>query len=245
MIKIGKVSRITGKTTVVIALALGGGAVISSSAFAALTTVATGSNTVEAGTLLLQQDAASTGGTVSGGIGTAISQMAAGDTVNRYIDLTRAGNLDAQLPKLTLTADNTPLTNQDERGLYVEINQCDVAYDVTDGSCSGNESSALANTSAYSLTAGPVALDLDSTLAGATSHLKVSFTILQKNASTGASEEYAETTVNGDIFEDQSVGDQGTYNSGWGSSENSVQGANAVLSWVFSEELRTTTTTNS
>lgn len=242
MSKISKAGRLTGKLAVAVALALGGGAVVSSSAFAALTTVATGSNTVEAGTLLLQQT--ETGS--SGGIDTNITLMAPGDTVNRYIDLTRIGNLDGQLPTLTLTdGAGGPLTDQAERGLYVQIQQCTDVYDVTDGTCtnSGTETTVLTNTSVFDLSSISADLSLISSLSGAESHLKVTFSILQEDSS-GDIEDYEETTVNGDVYEDQETDEQSDWNSGW-TGGDSVLGDTADLNWVFTEELRTNTNTNS
>ena len=246
MSKISKASRLTGKIAIVTALTLGGGAVVSSSAFAALTTVATGSNTVEAGTLLLQQTASTTNGTTSGGIDTNISLMAPGDVVNRYIDLTRAGSLDAQSPKLTLTnaGGASPLVDQSQKGLYVMIQQCSNEYDVTDGSCAnpGTETTVLANTSVYDLSSISADLSLISSLSGAESHLKVTFSINQE-AANGSIEDYQETTVNGNVYDDQSSGEQSTFNANWNGGE-SVLGGTVNLNWVFSEELRTNTVTN-
>jgi len=227
MNKLRHASTLTGKVVIVIAAVLGGGALVSSSAFAALSAVATGSNTVESGKLLLQQASSSVAG-ITGGITSNISLIASGDTVNRYIDLTRAGNLDGQTPTLTLTAGSSALTNQADRGLHIAIKQCeDGAYNasgacLTSGGAAGTERSVLADTSVYTLTSTTPALNLASTIAGATSHLKVIYTVVGD-----------EVSVNGVLPTGVDA-----YNPSF--SGTTIQGVAATtITWSFREALRT------
>ena len=82
------------KIVIVSAATLGGAALVSSSVFASLTATATNTaQSVQTGTLKLTQ--ASSTSPASGGITTAISVMAPGDTVNRYIDVVNGGTLNA------------------------------------------------------------------------------------------------------------------------------------------------------
>lgn len=226
MKKYSKAGRVTAKAAVVVAAVIGGTTLVSSSAFAALTAVATAGNTVESGTLLLQQASSvfADAGT-STGITTNISLMASGDTVNRYIDLTRPGTLDAQTPTLALSAGASALTNQADRGLHIAIKQCETGAYTSAGVCSGTtpvERVVLADTSVFALTSTTPALNLASTLAGATSHLKVIYTISGD-----------ETSVNG--VKPTAVN---AFNPSF--SGTSIQGiAATAINWTFLEQLRT------
>ena len=90
------------KITIVVAAALGGAGMVASNVFAALTATATNTSggSVTTGTLSLTYSAL--GG--SGEFTSAITAMGPGDTVNRYINLNIAGNLDGETPTLQLSS---------------------------------------------------------------------------------------------------------------------------------------------
>lgn len=221
MKKLLSAGTLTAKVAIVAAAALGGTALVSSSVFASLTATASnagGTGSVTSGTLKLTQAASGVTG-ITGGFTTAISGMAPGDTVNRYIDLTNGGTLDGSAMTLGLAATpSTALTTDGTNGLKITINQCSVAWSAT-GTCSGTTTSnVLAQTSALSL-ATPATLTLasGSLLAAAVSHLQISMTLPAGS----------EVVSNGTL----PVG--------------TVQGLTTALTWTFTETLRTNTTTNS
>ena len=90
------------KIVIVSAATLGGAALISSSVFTVLTATATNTSaqTLTSGTLQLTQVAS--GSASSAGFTSQISNIAPGDTDNRYIDLKNVGNLDSAAMKLRL-----------------------------------------------------------------------------------------------------------------------------------------------
>ena len=142
--------------------------------------------------------------------------MGPGDTVNRYINLTNGGTLDAINPTLQISA--TPanaLTTSATAGIQVTIKNCTVDW-TNAGVCSGTQTTALAATAASAL-GSAAALTLPSTLAGAVSHLQISIAL---PAGT-------ENTLNG-------VLPGGT-----------IQGLTTAITWTFNETERTGTTTNS
>ena len=196
---------------------MGGTALVSSSVFASLTATATNTSggSVATGTLSLTQAASGVAG-ITGGFTTAISAMGPGDTVNRSINLTNGGTLDAINPTLQISA--TPanaLTTSATAGIQVTIKNCTVDW-TNAGVCSGTQTTALAATAASAL-GSAAALTLPSTLAGAVSHLQISIAL---PAGT-------ENTLNG-------VLPGGT-----------IQGLTTAITWTFNETERTGTTTNS
>ncbi|TRZ55146.1 MAG: hypothetical protein D4S00_07525 [Streptomycetaceae bacterium] len=218
MKKLRSTGRFIAKILIIITALIGGGSLVSSSAFAALTATAFnpgGTGSVAVGTLKLIQAASSVPG-ITGGFATAISAVAPGDTVNRYVDLTNSGTLDGSTMTLRLTPDAVnALTSDGTNGLQITIVQCSVAY-TNAGACSGSETAVVTST-ATALVASHIPISLASFLSGAISHLKISITL---PAGT-------EVVENG-------VLPAGT-----------VQGLTAALTWTFTEALRANTTTNS
>ncbi|MBC7463152.1 MAG: hypothetical protein H7227_02710 [Actinobacteria bacterium] len=211
------IGTMTAKVAIVAAAALGGTALVSSGVFAALT--ATASNTsggsVETGTLKLTQVASSVAG-ITGGFTTAIPNMAPGDTVNRYINVTNSGTLDAATMTLAIAASpSTTLTTDGTNGLQVTVRQCSVAW-TNAGVCSGTTSAALASTSGLALGTAKT-LTISSLAAAAVSYLQISLNLPSGN----------EVTNNGTL----PVG--------------TVQGVTSAITWTFTETLRTNTTVNS
>jgi spore coat-associated protein N len=208
------VPMLIGIGTAVVGLAITGAGV-----FAGLNAVATNTTAqnVTSGPLKLTMAAA----IGSAGFTTGISNVAPGDTVNRYVDLSSAGNLDAQTLSLA-AADGTPskLSTDATNGLHVTVTQCSGAtWTVATGTCgAGGTTSVLANNVALSaLTAAPSTLVAGAVAAGSILHLQVAVTLPNQN----------ETTTNGTL----PVG--------------TIQGLSASITWTFNELQRTATTTNS
>ena len=208
------------KVVIVSAATLGGAALVSSSVFAALTATATNTaQSVQTGTLKLTQ--ASSTSPASGGITTTISGMAPGDTVNRYIELTNGGTLDAASMTLGLVdSPATALTTNGTAGLQVVVNACSIAWGtVTAGVCSGTTTAMMSSKTALLMTGTPQTLTLPTgtTTAGSTTHLQISLSLPAGS----------EVTVNGTL------------------PAGTVQGLTSSLVWTFTETERTATTTNS
>ena len=207
---------IVAKVAIVASASIGGAALVSSSVFASLTATAsnTSAGSVTTGTLSLTQAASAVGG-ITGGFTTAITTMAPGDVVNRYVILTNGGTLDAASMTLGLSASpSNALTTNGSTGLQVTVNKCTVAW--TAGACSGTSTVAMAATSALTL-ATPQAFTPTALTSGAVSHLQI---VISLPAGS-------EVTANG-------VLPGGT-----------VQGLTTALTWTFTETQRTATTTNS
>lgn len=208
------------KIVIVSAATLGGAALVSSSVFASLTATATNTaQSVQTGTLKLTQASATS--PASGGITTAISLMAPGDTVNRYIDVVNGGTLNAASMTLGLAdSAGTALTTNGTAGLQVVVNACSIAWStVTAGVCSGTTTVMMSSKTALLMTGTPQTLTLPAgmTTAGSTTSLQISLSLPAGS----------EVTVNG-------VLPGGT-----------VQGLSSSLVWTFTETERTATTTNS
>jgi spore coat-associated protein N len=209
-----------GRAAIIGAAGVGGLALVSTSVFATLTAQAfnTTPTAVTAGKLsLIQADNGS-------GFTTAITKMAPGDTVNRYVQYTNDGNLDGQDLRLSL-ADSAPssLTNDGTVGLSVSVSQCSVAWTASTGACGGTTTN-LGTSTALALKTTPLALPVIPTtpaganiVAGQQIHLKFSISLPAGS----------EVTING-------VEPVGT-----------VQGKSASLTWTLTETLRDATTTNS
>lgn len=209
------------KTLVVVGAGLGGTSLVSSSVFASLT--ATASNTsggsVQTGTLSLTQ--ANATAPASGGFTTAITAMAPGDTVNRYIDLTNGGSINAAGMTLGISASpSNVLTTNGTTGLQVVVDECSIAWStVTAGVCSGTTTHNLLSTPAATLTTAQTFTPSTLTASATALHLKISISLPAGS----------EITVNG-------VSNAGA---------NTVQGLTTALTWTFTETERTATTTNS
>ena len=204
--------RLTAKITVVAAAVVGGGALVSSSVFASLTAVATASTSVTSGTLKLTDTATAT----SGGLVTSILAMAPGDVVNRYVDLTNGGTLDADTTTVVITGSGNALTTDPINGLQISMQSCPGGWVVTTGVCTGGgATTVLTSTSANALLTAKT-LTLPSIAAGAVTNLRISISL---PAGT-------EVTTNGAL------------------PSGTIQGLTATLAWTFTEQQRTATTTN-
>lgn len=223
-----------GRTLVAASFALAGLAVTGAGVYAGLNATATNTTAqaVDSGTLKLTM--ANNGA----GFGQAVTNLAPGDTVNRYVDLSNTGTLAAQ--NLTLRVADTvdsKLTTDATNGLKVTVNRCvnsatsiNAAWNPTTGACAGTDSTgttAVAGTVVALATAVPLA-----TLQGATVTTLVSGdvgTAPYKLQMSLVLPDQNETTVNGDLA----------------AITNTIQGKTASLTWTFDEQQRAVNTLNS
>lgn len=200
------------KTLMIGAAVIGGGALVGSGVFASLN--ATASNTlgqaVNTQTLILTQTAAG----ASGGITTAILDLAPGDVVNRFIDVANAGTMAGTNLNLRLGATpSTTLTSDAANGLQVTIFECATAWTAA-GACGDTLRTVMESTAASSLVSAAQTLSVSSLAPATTSRLKIEIKLPAGN----------ETTVNG-------VLPTGT-----------VQGLASSLTWTFTEDQRLAST---
>ena len=178
-----------------------------SGVFAALTATASNGTGQSAGsgTLKLTLNSA----TGSGGLTSAISNLAPGDSEIRYVDLTNGGTLDGQLLSLAVSAtgDSALITDAGTaKALTVSVKSCAVAW-VADACASPTVELAATTLSALS---SATALSSASPVANTTLHLQI----------TTSLPDQSETTVDGVL------------------PTGSVQGKSATLAYTFSEAQR-------
>lgn len=154
----------------------------------------------------------------------AVSDIAPGDVVNRYVTLEQGNDLDGKDLTLKVT-DATPtiLTTDGVRGLQVKVTQClGGTWTVTGpGECAGGTTKVLAETlSLKSLSETTKAL-ASSVAAGSEVKLQLALSL----------PEQTETTVNGVPTAPNGLA--------------TIQGLSSALTWTFSETQRTATTTGS
>ena len=200
------------------AATIGGAALVSSSVFASLTATAfnTPGQSVTSGTLKLTQAPSGVAG-LTGGFSTAVTLMAPGDTVNRFVDVTNGGSLAGQTMTFKVAeGTSSVLTTDAINGLQVIVKECTLAYTTVTGACSGTETTALATTSANALLSAQ-SITFASLAASGVTHLKVGISL-----PTGS-----EVTINGTL------------------PTGTVQGLSSALTWTLTETQRTATTVNS
>jgi hypothetical protein len=209
------------RTTLAAVVAIGGLLLTAGGVYAGLNAIATNTTpqTVTSGTLKLTM--ANNGA----GFGQNISDMAPADVVNRFVDLTNGGTLDAQ--NLTLTvADATPtkLTTDATNGLHVSVLACTTAAWVVNSvtntaTCAdvGGATTIVSNAALATISGTPASLVAGAVPHGSVYHYEISLTLPNQS----------ETTTNGTL----PVG--------------TIQGLSASLTWTFNELQRTATTTNS
>jgi spore coat-associated protein N len=153
------------------------------------------------------------------GFGQAISNLAPGDVVNRYVNLTQGAILDGKDITLAV-ADATPtiLTTSATKGLHATVTQCSGAWTpgTGAGTCSGTTTVLLSSTALSALT-GPVAVKTGTNAAGTVLNLQIALTLPDQ----------AETTANGLV------------------PAGTIQGLSSALTWTFGETQRTAATTGS
>lgn len=178
---------------------------------------ATASNTtpqpVAAGTLSL------TLANNGAGFSTAISTIAPGDVVQRYVDLTNGGTLAAQAMTLAVTTGgvSNPLTvdGTTTRALRVAVNACSGTWTPSTGTCNGTSTALVAPTPLATL-AAPVTLVPGAIAVGAVLRLQIVVSLPDQD----------EVTTNGVP------------------PTTSVQGQTVPLTFTFTERQRTATTTS-
>jgi hypothetical protein len=198
----------------IVGLALAGSlSLVSSAVFSALATSAfnTTPQAISSGTLSL------TYADVGQGFGTAITGIAPGDSVNRFIALTNGGTLAAKDLTLRISAAAaTILTTDASKGLQISVTGCTVAWTPATGVCSGSTTSLLASTPAPTLISTPQAL-VSAVSASEVLNLRIGISL----------PDATETTTNG-------VPPVGT-----------VQGLTANITWTFDAVQRTAEVVNS
>jgi spore coat-associated protein N len=203
------------RTIVAAAFAVAGLAITGAGVYAGLNADATGTQAVSSGTLSLTL-ANETGSNFS----SAVTNLAPGDVVNRYVNLTNGGNLAAQSLTLGVAgAGTTLLTTSATRGLAVSVTSCSTSWTVAANvaTCTaGTTTLVMASTPVSTLSGTPGAVQA-SLAVGAVVHLKVSVTLPDQ----------AETTANGVL------------------PGSTIQGLSDTLTYTFNELQRTATTTNS
>ncbi|MET1071580.1 MAG: TasA family protein [Umezawaea sp.] len=154
------------------------------------------------------------------GFDQAVANLAPGDVVNRYVDLTSGGSLDAQALTLQVAATgsaNLVTDGTTTKALRVTVRQCaSGTWNAATGVCGGTTSTLLAATPLSTLS-GAQTLVPGAVVAGAVQHLQVSVQLPDQN----------ETTVNGVL------------------PAATIQGLTANLTYTFAEAQRTATTSNS
>lgn len=158
------------------------------------------------------------------GFSQAITNLAPGDVVNRYVTLTNSGTLDAQALGLAISSTGTStlitdgVTPNTNKAITVAVFSCTGGtWNTSTGVCSGTTNTEIAATSLSAFTSKK-AFAVTSTLAASgTSNLQIQAVLPDQN----------ETTVNGVL------------------PTTTVQGGSVNLGYLFSEAQRTATTTNS
>lgn len=200
------------------AVAAAGLAITGGGVFAALNATASNATAQNATSGTLSLTMANNGA----GFGQSVSNLAPGDIVNRYVNLTQGATMDGK--GLTLAvADGTPnkLTTDATKGLHVTVTECSGTWTTTGaGACTGAGATTTVlatNVPLSSLAATPSTLVAGTVTAGSTLNLQVSLTLPDQN----------ETTANGVL------------------PANPIQGLASALTWTFGETQRTSTTTGS
>jgi predicted ribosomally synthesized peptide with SipW-like signal peptide len=141
--------------------------------FATFTSSTSASHTIASGSLSL------TSGPTNR-LGTGASLIAAGDTMQRAIDLNYAGSVDFGSATLTTSASASSALDTDAtNGLQMVIDKCSVAWTEAGPpytyTCGGSTSSVLASRAVVG--SGLALSNLGSLTAGATDHLRVTLTL--------------------------------------------------------------------
>lgn len=205
------------------AVAAAGLAITGGGVFAALNATASNATAQNAtsGTLSLTM---ANNGT---GFGQSVSNLAPGDVLNRYVNLTQGNAMDGKALTLAV-ADGTPskLTTDATKGLHVTVTQCTGGTWTTTGAgaCTGAGATPTVlatNVPLSTLVTTPSTLIAGTVTSGSTLNLQVSLTLPDQN----------ETTVNGTPAPTAPA--------------TTIQGLSSALTWTFGETQRTSTVTGS
>lgn len=200
-----------------VALGAAGLAITGGGVYAALNATAFNTTAQNASTGILSLTMANNGT----GFSQAVSNLAPGDVVNRYVNLQQGADLEGKNLSLTVSdASPTLLTTDATKGLRVTVTQCVGGdWSATTGTCTGigATTSVLATDMPLSTIATTPKSLASSVAAGSTIKLQLALTLPNQD----------EITANG-------VRPAGT-----------IQGLSSALTWTFSESQRTATTTGS
>lgn len=176
---------LAGAAIVISVATIAGQSVIASLNATAFNTVA---QNVDAGTMKLEL--ADSGA----GFGQSISNLVPGDVVNRYVTLTNSGSINGIGLSLKTAQTGTPTLISDavnggtNKALRLTVKSCSVAWDTSNGTCSGTEVTELASTAIGSIT-NATTLSSDALTAGAAQYLQMQINLPDQN----------ETTINGSL----------------------------------------------
>lgn len=185
---------------------------------AGLNATATATQNNSAGTLSLT--------TANNGVGfsQAITNLAPGDTVNRYVTLTNGGSLDAQQLGLSIAATGTSTLITDgvspstTKALTITVNSCTGGtWNPTTGVCSGTTNTEVATTTLSAMNSTKVFAISSNIASLATANLQIQVKLPDQN----------ETTANGVA------------------PANTIQNGAVTLNYLFSEAQRNPLTANS
>jgi hypothetical protein len=189
--------------------------------YAGLNAIATNTTpqTVTSGTLKLTM--------ANNGVGFSqnVANIAPNDVVNRFVDLSNGGTLDAQALTLSV-ADATPskLTTDATNGLHVTVLACTTAAWVVNAvtnsaTCAdiAGPTTVVSNAPLATISSTPASLVAGAVAAGNVYHYEISLTLPNQS----------ETTTNGTL------------------PGGTIQGLSSSLTWTFNEAQRTGTTTTS
>lgn len=153
------------------------------------------------------------------GFSQGVSNLAPGDTVNRFVDLTQGAALDAKdLTLSVVDGSSSALTTDSTRGLHLTVTQCSVEWTpAAVPACAGSTSALVTNVPLNGLASNPVSLQQPAIAAGAKLYLQISLTLPDQS----------ETTSNGNL------------------PASTIQGLSSSLTWTFSETQRTASTIGS
>jgi hypothetical protein len=152
------------------------------------------------------------------GFSASITNLAPGDVVNRYVNVTNGGTLAGQALTLAVTGTgSTLLTTNATRGLTVSVTECSSNWTVATGACTGGTTSALVSDKPVSTFGAATSLVSGSLSAGDVRKLQISVKLPNQD----------ETTVNG-------VLPAGT-----------IQNLSTQLTFTFAETQRAAATSNS
>jgi len=158
------------KLVATIAILGAAGAIAGLGTFATFTSTTSATHTIASGTLTLTQPFSR--------LGTGASPIAAGDTMQRGIDLAYSGSISFSAVTLTTSASPSSLLDTDTTdGLHMVIDKCSVAWTESGPpytyTCGGTTSSVLASSA---IIGSNLALSNLTLTAGATDHLRVTIT---------------------------------------------------------------------
>jgi spore coat-associated protein N len=205
----------TPKLLAAAGIAVVGLAMAGSSVYAGLTAVATNTTAEAASSGILSLTMANNGA----GFSSAVANLAPGDVVNRYVDLTQGATLDGQALTLAVTdATPTKLTTDATNGLHVTVSSCSIAWVPGTGVCGGTTTVLLNNTALQAIPLGtPGSLISGAVVKASVQRLQISVVLPAQT----------EVTTNGVT------------------PGSTIQGLAASLTWQFTEAQRTATTTTS